>query len=298
MPLHPDARAFLERMAATPQPQEVPLADFREAARALIPTGEKLALARVEDRVIPGGDGQDMAIRVYEPEATRPCPIVAWIHGGSFARGTLDMFDPGRRAFAKAAGCVVVAVDQRLSPEAQYPKPLEDAYAALLWAARNAGEFGADATRLGIAGESSGGAIAAAAARLARERGPALAFQVLVTPLLDASLSSPSVTEFAEGYLLTRAQLEWAYAQYAPGAAVDDTLLSPLLAPDLADLPPAVIVTMEYDPVRDDGERYAQRLARAGVRVKSARLGGMLHHFPGPDFAKVLTDLFGEILEP
>jgi acetyl esterase len=298
MALHPDAQAFLSKMASVPEPQDVPLEDFRRAASALIHTGPPLAIGKVDDLEVPGGDGQPMRIRIYRPQESGRHPLAVWAHGGSFVRGTLDMFDPGRRAFVKASGIVVIAVDQRLSPEAQFPEPLEDVDAALQWARAHAAELGADPSRIGVAGESSGANLAAAVAIMARDRSnnPPLAFQLLLEPLTDAGCDTPSMRELGQGYVLTRRQLLWAYEQYAPTASRDNPYLSPLRA-ELGGLPPAVIVTLEYDPVRDDGERYAERLAAAGVRVLKARIPGMLHHFPGPDFVPTAVRLLRELLE-
>src|ERR1700742_4146107 len=134
MALHPDARAFLDKMAGAPQPNDIPIAAFRQAAAALIATGVPLQIGRVENLQIPGGDSQPMNLRIYVPEGAGPFPVLVWIHGGSFVRGTLDMFDAGRRAFVRASQCMIIAVDQRLSPETQFPAPMEDAHAALLWA--------------------------------------------------------------------------------------------------------------------------------------------------------------------
>src|ERR1700722_16255688 len=171
MPLHPDALAFLAKMKDVPQPQDIPLEEFRNAARALIPTGPSLQIGSVEDFEIAGGDGRSLKIRVDVPEGTGPYPVAVWAHGGSFVRGTLDMFDAGRRAFTKASQCIVVAVDQRLSPEVQFPGPLEDVYAALGWASAHAREWSGDPASIGVAGESSGGNLAASAALLSRDRG-------------------------------------------------------------------------------------------------------------------------------
>jgi acetyl esterase len=299
MALHPDAQAFLAKMGNAPQPQDVPIEEFRRAASALIPTGPPLEIGAVRNLQIAGGDGQPMQIRVYVPEGTPPFPVMVWAHGGSFIRGTLDLFDAGRRAFAKASNCIVVAVDQRLSPEARFPAPLEDVYAALRWATAHAQELGGGTQALiGVAGESSGGNLAAAAALLARDRGgPVLGFQLLIEPILDARCDTSSMHELGEGYVLTRQQLLWAYQQYAPGVEATNPLLSPLLAKDLRGLPGTVVVTIEYDPARDDGERYVAALAAAGVRVLSARIPGMLHHFPGPDLIPTAAKLLRELLQ-
>jgi acetyl esterase len=297
MALHPDAQAFLARMKDVPQPQDIPLEEFRDAARALIPTGPSLKIGAVENFDI-GGGARSLQVRVYVPEGPGPFPLAVWAHGGSFVRGTLDLFDAGRRAFTKASECIVVAVDQRLSPEAQFPAPLEDVYAALRWALAHAREWAGDPTSIGVAGESSGGNLAAALALLSRDRGgPRLRFQLLIEPILDARCESASMRELGEGYVLTRQQLLWAYQQYAPGISPNDPLLSPLLAKDLSGLPPAVVITLEYDPARDEGEQYAERLAAAGVRVLKARIPGMLHHFTGPDLVPTAAKLLRELLQ-
>jgi acetyl esterase len=297
MPLHETARAFLDRMASLPQPNDISIADFRRAAAGLIATGPEIQIGKVENLDIAGGDGQKMGLRVYVPEGRGPFPVLVWTHGGSFVRGTLDMFDAGRRTFTKASQCIVVAVDQRLSPEAQYPAPLNDAYAALVWASRNASRFGGDPELLGVAGESSGANIAAALTlKVRRSQSPRLMFQVLLMPLVDAHCDSNSMREFADGYVLTRRQLIWAYQQYAPSADPDDPLISPVRAKSLAGLPPAVIVTVEFDPVRDEGEAYAGRLDAAGVKVLRARIPGMVHHFAGPDLIPTATTLLRELL--
>jgi len=298
MALHPDAQSFLAKMGNAPQPQDIPIEEFRRAASALISTGPPLEIGAIKNLEISGGDGQPMQLRVYVPQGTGPFPVIVWAHGGSFIRGTLDLFDAGRRAFTKASNCVVVAVDQRLSPETHFPAPLEDVYAALQWTSAHAGELsGGVRALIGVAGESSGGNLAAATTLLARDRaGPPLDFQLLIEPILDARCDTRSMRELAEGYVLTRQQLLWAYQQYAPGVEANHPLLSPLLAKDLRGLPPGVVVTIEYDPARDEGEAYAAALVAAGVRVSSARIPGMLHHFPGPDLIPTAAKLLRELL--
>src|ERR1700761_6732751 len=181
MPLHEQARAFLDKMAGTPQPNDIPIEEFRRAAAAVITTGPEIRIGKVENLEIRGGDGQKMKLRIYVPEGSGPFPVLVWVHGGSFVRGTLDMFDAGRRAFTKASECIVVAVDQRLSPEAQFPAPLDDVYAAFKWASSHATDWRGDPVLVGIAGESSGGNLAAALALFARDRGgPRIAFQLLI----------------------------------------------------------------------------------------------------------------------
>jgi len=285
-------------MGALPQPPDVDVAEFRgQLARLLPQAADPEPVASVVDREIPGGDGQPLGIRIYRPDVDRPVPAAVWAHGGSFVRGTLDAFDAPRRAFANLSGFAVVAVDQRLAPEAQFPAPLQDAYAAWQWTVDHAEELGVDAARVGVAGESSGANLAAATALLAATRGDAApAFQILVVPVLDAAGTMPSVTALGEGHLLTEAQMTWMYEQYAPGVDRRAPLLSPLHAPDVHGLPPAVVVTVEYDPARDEGESYAERLAASGVPVERARIDGMLHHFPGPDAIPLVADLSRRVL--
>ncbi|MBL8651114.1 MAG: alpha/beta hydrolase [Sphingopyxis sp.] len=297
MPLHPDAAAFLQAMADIAQPPEATVQEFRDAAAKLVRTDPPLDIGKVEDVAIAGGDGQPLTLRIYTPEGEGPFAAAVWTRGGSFTRTTLDQMDPLRRATAKIVGCVVVAVDQRLSPEASYPDPLNDGDAALQWTFAHAAELNVDPGRIGIAGESSGGNLAASLAVRSHRRGsPKLAFQLLFAPLVDASLSSPSIEEFADGYVLTKRQLVWAYDQYAPGVDRQNPEISPLLAGDFTDLPPAVVITIENDPVRDEGELYAQRLAAAGVKVKQQRIEGMVHHFPGPQAMPVFFGLCRELL--
>jgi len=298
MPLHPDARAYLDKMGDSPKPTESSIEEFRRAANALVPAAQPLKVGRVADIAITGGDSQTMKVRVYTPEGTGPFPVVVWIHGGSFVRGTLDMFDAGRRAFTQLSRCIVVSVDQRLSPETQFPAPLRDGYAAFTWVVSHAAELGGDPALVGIAGDSSGGNLAAALALMARDKeGPKPAFQLLAEPILDAHCDSPSMNELAEGYILTKEQLVWAYQQYAPDISPDNPLISPVRALDLRGLPPAVIVTLEYDPARDDGQLYASRLAEAGVPVLNVCHAGMLHHFPGPEFYPSCARLLRQIMK-
>lgn len=221
-----------------PQPPVISVSDFRAALdRVVVPHARVPGIA-VTDLTIRGRSGQNLAVRVYRPESDQPLPVVVWAHGGSFVRGTLDAFDGARSGMAAACACLVVAVDQRLAPEATLPAPIDDLLAAYLWAVDNASEHGGDVTRVGVGGESSVGNLAAAACLLARSRGTDIpAFQVLIVPLLDATLSSPSVQDHGDGFGLDVAQLGWAYEQYAPTVDRRAPLLSPLHEPDLTDLP-------------------------------------------------------------
>jgi acetyl esterase len=282
VPLDPQAQAFIERASSRPAPPpgSVPLADFRAAVRAMSALDYDLQeVAEVRDVVIPRAGADDLTVRVYRPAGDGPLPIAVWAHGGSWVRGDVEASDRAWRLVANESGCIVVGVEYALAPESPFPGPLEDVYDAAVWARDHAEEIGGDPRRLIIGGESSGGGVAAGVALLARERGgPEFAQQVLIVPLLDATLSSPSWQELGEDYMLTRPQLEWALGLYAPGVDPSDGLLSPALADDLSGLPPALIVTGEYDPLRDDGERYAQRLEAAGIPATHVRYAGMIHH--------------------
>ncbi|WP_207956092.1 alpha/beta hydrolase [Rubrobacter marinus] len=206
--------------------------------------------------------------------------MVVFFHGGSFSMGDLDLYDAPCRALASGAGSLVVAVAYRLSPENPFPAGVEDAYRATEWVVEHAGELGGDPSRVAVAGDSAGGNIAAVVALLARERGgPPLVFQALVYPNTDATLGSASWEAF-DGYVLTKEGMREAFGAYLSGGAdPKDRRVSPLFAPDLEGLPPALVVTGEYDPLRDEGEAYAARLREAGVGVRHTRYPGMIHGF-------------------
>jgi acetyl esterase len=283
MPLRPEIQAQLARMAAagTPplQEQSVEQARRLHAASAATLHGPPVPVAAAADRTIPGPAG-DLRVRVYTPHGQAPFPIVVWFHGGGWVVGTLDTFDSVCRALAAAVPAVVVAVDYRLAPEHRYPAAVEDAYAATLWASRDAAELGGAQQRLAVAGDSAGGNLAAVVALGARDRGgPAIGFQLLFCPVLDAAMDTASYREQADGYYLTAAGMRWYWAHYlggADGAAPD---ASPLRAAFFGDLPPALVITAEYDPLRDEGEAYAARLRAAGVPAAASRYPGTVHGF-------------------
>jgi acetyl esterase len=277
MPLDAQTRAFLDRLAAAAP--SVPPADveaFRaglDAMRALDHRFEDVA-AVVDHELAPG-----LTVRVLRPATTGRRPAVVWVHGGSWVRGSVDATDRFLRVLANRSDCVVVGVDYRRPPEAPFPGPIEDVLAALAWTADQGDAIGVDAGAVAVGGESTGGNLAAAAALAARDRGgPAISHQLLLSPLLDVRLDSPSWAALGEGHGLSRDALRWAVGQYAPGVALDEPLLSPLAAADVAGLPPALVVTGEFDPLRDDGERYAERLAAASVRARHVRVPGLIHH--------------------
>lgn len=222
-----------------------------------------------------------MLVRIYWPETTGPAPLVVFFHGGGFVLCSLDTHDELARGLCQGAGAVVVSADYRLAPEAPYPAAPDDCYAALVWAVAHAAELGADGARVAVAGDSAGGNLAAVTALRARDLGgPALRHQCLIYPVTDCRFDTPSYIENAEGYFLTTESMRWFWSHYLQDMGLaTEPYASPLRAPSLSGLPPALVITAEYDPLRDDGERYAQALAAAGVPTTLRRYDGMIHGF-------------------
>jgi acetyl esterase len=249
---------------------------------AMRPPGPVAEVARLEERRIAGPAGE-IGMRLYAPDAPGPLPALVFFHGGGFVIGSLDSHDGVCRELANAARCAVVSVDYRLAPEHKFPAAPEDCFAATRWVAANARALGLDPARLAVGGDSAGGCLAAVAAQLCRERGgPALRFQLLVYPVTDCRFDTPSYRENAEGYLLTRSLMQWFWNHYLQDPAEGESpLASPLRAEKLDGLPPALVLTAEYDPLRDEGEAYARRLERAGVPTTLTRYDGMFHGFFG-----------------
>lgn len=237
-------------------------------------------VAEVDDLTCPGAAGP-LRLRTYRPRAEAGLPVLVWYHGGGWTIGDLDGADATCRELANASGALVVSVDYRLAPEDPFPAAVEDAWAALQWVAAHAEQLQADTGRLAVGGDSAGGNLAAVVALMARDAGfPSLRFQVLVYPATDARLGWPSLDQNGSGYFMSREDVEWFYRQYAPPDP-EDWRMSPLLAPDHGGLPPALVLTAEYDPLRDEGEAYAAALQAAGVPVQLQRYDGMIHGFFG-----------------
>jgi acetyl esterase len=242
--------------------------------------GEGEPVRETAERTIPGPGG-DVAARVYWPEARSVRPLLVYLHGGGWVLGSPATHDGICRALTNATGCVVVSVDYRLAPEHPFPAAAEDAYAAVCWAADQAPSLGADGSRLAVAGDSAGGNLAAVVSLMARDRGgPPLRLQILAYPVIDGRQEYPSHAENAEGYLLTTDAMRWFWGHYAPGPADRaDPYASPIAAPDLHGLAPALVFTAEYDPLRDEGEAYARALEAAGVPTTLRRYDGQIHGF-------------------
>jgi acetyl esterase len=281
MSLHPQAQALLDQLAAAGEVDltQLPPPAVRDVYAQMSLARSPAPVASVSDRSIRGPGGP-LGLRIYRP-AAGPRPALVYFHGGGFVIGSLETHDGTCRALANASGCTIVSVDYRLAPEHRFPAAPEDCYAALRFAAEAGAEIGVDPSRLAVGGDSAGGNLAAVTALLARDRrGPDLAFQLLVYPVTDARFDTPSYRENAEGYFLTAKMMRWFWDHYLEHAhQAEDPLASPLRAKDLAGLPPALVLTAGYDPLRDEGEAYAARLREAGVDAELKRYPGMFHGF-------------------
>lgn len=285
--LDPQARALLDLMIERQVPAVHTLSPD-EARRLYLERRyftqpDPPAVAEVRALQTEGG----VPLRLYRPPAAAsgPQPVLVYFHGGGWVIGDLETHDVLCRQLCIAAGAAVVAVDYRLAPEHRFPGPLHDFCDAIAWTFEQADALGLDRSRIGVAGDSAGGNLAAAACLLAQDKGgwgaagaPAIAHQLLLYPALDAAMDSASFHQFAEGHYLTRAAMEYCYGAYLGDAAPGrQELVSPLRAEHLAGLPQATVISCEYDPLRDEAEAYAQRLAQAGVAVQAVRLPGMVH---------------------
>lgn len=284
MPLHPQAAAFLDslKLQKIPPLEELPL----ETARWALVFGSKVNLAppdlaRVETKTIPGPDGGELTVRVYWPLGEGPFGACLYFHGGGWVLNNIDTHDDVVRRLAAASGFVFVSVDYRLAPEHKYPAAIEDGYAALQWVAQHAVELKVDPARIAVCGDSAGGNIAAVLCLMTRDRGgPPIAFQALIYPITDCDFDRPSYRDNADGYFLTTKQMKWFWNHYigSPEQMLEE-YASPLRAASLRGLPPALIQTAEFDPLRDEGEAYADTLRAAGVPVTSHRYDGLTHAF-------------------
>src|SRR5262245_52523058 len=283
MPLDPQAQRIIDATNALglPPVEQMSPADARESMRqrtaALGPVED---IAEVRDHRAPVAGGE-MAVRTYAPTGAGPFPALVFFHGGGWVIGDLDTHDGICRSIANAAGCVVASVDYRLAPEHKYPVAVDDSLAATRWVAQHASSLGIDPTKIAVGGDSAGGNPAAAVSLMIRdEGGPPLALQVLVYPVTHFSFDTGSYRDNGDGYLLTRTGMKWFWNQYLRRPEEgSEPHASPLLARSLHGLPPALIITAEYDPLRDEGEAYAARLREAGVPVTVTRYPGMIHGF-------------------
>lgn len=285
MPLDPQAKALLDRVnAANPTPRQlVPVETGRRQAiaAARLFTGPPTPVAEVTDMMMQGPGGA-LTLRIYTPAGNGPFGVLVFAHGGGWTFGNLETHDNACRTLASGAGCVVVAVDYRLAPEHPFPAALDDYWAAVEWVAANAASIRADPARIAVGGDSAGGNLAAAATLLSRDRGgPSLAFQLLIYPAVDYyKPGTPSYQKYSQGYWLTYETMAWFWDNFVPDAQnVANPYAFPIRATNLRSLPAAHIILARYDPLLDEGERYAARLQEAGVPVTLSHYDDQMHAF-------------------
>ncbi|HET9897090.1 MAG TPA: alpha/beta hydrolase [Streptosporangiaceae bacterium] len=285
MPFHPQVQAIRDQLEADQVPSLYTLpieeARARDVKSAIVTAGTPEHVAGVRDFTIPGPAG-DLAARLYRPVAPGPAlPAMVYFLGGGWSLGTLDTSDAVCRRITNLAGCASVAVSYRLAPENKFPAAVDDCYAGTAWVASHAAELGIDATRLAVAGDSSGGNLAAAVALASRERGgPSLVHQLLVYPNTDYRADTDSMREVTDQYFFNPHAIAWYWGMYLATPADGDNLLaSPMRAADVSGLPPATVITADFDPLRDESELYAKKLADAGVPTEVIRYDGMMHGF-------------------
>jgi acetyl esterase len=286
MPLHPSAETMIQvltdmgmtfKAGATPESRRAAM-----IAATTNPAYPKHQIHAVHDRTIPGPAG-DIPVRVFTPTAAPNLPLLLWFHGGGWVTGNLDTHDQLGRTLSDAAGAIIASVDYRLAPENKFPAAVDDCVAAYEWALAHAGEVGADASRIAIGGDSAGGNLAAVVSLVAREKGlPQPRLQLLVYPVADYEFDSAAMIDNAQGYFLEAGSMRWFYDHYAGTQAdFDDWRFAPARAEDHSGLARAVVVTAEFDPLRDQGEMYAKQLQAAGVPTESVRADGLIHGFFG-----------------
>ncbi len=279
MPVDPAVAAVLAKRQALGLRPLLELSPVEARAQgAAQPAPPPPPIAGVEDIVADGVVG-----RLYRPAVGASLPLIVYFHGGGWVLGSVSASEATCRRLANASGCAVLSVEYRLAPEHKFPAAVEDAYAAIRWAAANARSLGCDSNRLAVAGESAGGNLAAAVALLARDAGaPRIVRQLLIYPVIDARAGYPSYAENRDGPVLTSVAMAWFVDHYLPGSADRaDPRVSPIAAASHTGLPPAMVITAEHDPLRDEGEAYGARLRAAGVAADVRRCDGMVHGFWG-----------------
>ena len=284
--LHPQIQNTLDEIAQILN--EMGLTDFHsggvEPARALLralaaPVEVLPQIHKVKNIIIPGPGGE-IPLRVYYPSSGTNFPVLVWFHGGGWVLGDFDTAEYNCRSLANDVGCVVVSVDYRLAPETAFPGAIDDCFCATTWVHKHAGELGIDATKIAVGGDSAGGNLAACVALRAGHKHLPIVFQFLLYPVIDADFDRSSYKDYAQDYLLTRDAMEWYWDCYVPDKDLrKNPAVSPLHAQELGGLPPALIMTAECDPLRDEGEVYGDALAAAGVDVKVKQYKGMIHGF-------------------
>jgi len=281
--LHPQSESILRQIE---QSNSAPMASLtpqqaRDSFADPVWLGTPVAEVDMQEMALPGPAG-DLPVCIYTPPGRQPFPMLVYFHGGGFVTGSLQDYHAFCTFLASGASCIVVSVGYRLAPEHKHPAAVDDAVAAMQWVAANAYTFQGDASRLAVAGDSAGANLAAVCAISARDQGfPALTFQALICPWLDSTeFNSKSYHYFGNGLWLSTASMTWYRDHYLQNPEqAHSWLVSPLLVEDLSDLPPALVITAEFDVLRDEGETFADRLQRAGTPVQCIRYDGMLHNF-------------------
>ncbi len=283
MPLNPILAGVLQQMeeAGGPALHEMSPTESRAFYMAMQEGVSKEPLADISDAM-----AGDIPIRIYRPELGTVLPCLVFYHGGGWVMGDLETHDAPCRLLAKQASCVVIAVDYRLAPEHPYPAAIDDCYAATQWVADNAEELNIDRNKIAVGGDSAGGNLAAAVCLKARDENSSndnnplkIVHQLLYYPVTDAAMNTSSYEENAEGYLLTRDGMAWFWNHYLGDNDGSDPSASPLRADDFSNLPAATVLTAEFDPLRDEGEAYGEKLKAAGVTTLIKRYDGLIHGF-------------------
>lgn len=282
MPLDKQIALILQQFSALPAPDysQLDAAQYRQFCDNMQPAIPGDPMSELRNLRVEGAAGE-LDARLYRPSEEDNLPLLVFFHGGGFVVGNLDTHDNLCRSLARQAEAVVVSVAYRLAPEHPFPAAPLDCYRATCWLVEHAAELGVDGSRLALAGDSAGGNLALAVSQLAAQRqGPKISYQCLFYPVAEARCDSQSYREFAEGFFLTGAMMNWFWQQYLQEAGQgDDPLASPLRAESLALMPPTTLITAEFDPLRDEGEALAARLREVGVSVRARRCDGMIHGF-------------------
>lgn len=282
MPLDADAGAVLQAMSAQPwpDPSTLDLATFRAGMSVPMSQNPVVELPLVKNLTINSGR-HSIGARLYKPTDAALLPVLVFYHGGGWVLCNLETHDELCRRLAKASGWAILSVEYRLAPEARFPDPFEDCYSALGWVSAYGKEHGLDGRRMAVGGDSAGGNLAAAVALAARDRGgPRLTHQLLIYPVTDRSFDTVSYKENGKDYGLSTAMMQWFWDQYlANPTDAQNPLAAPLQARDVGDLPPATVITAEFDPLRDEGEAYGKRLASANPASIVQRVDGVFHGF-------------------
>ena len=282
MPLGQQEQAFIDQLVAAGGRgfNEMEVAEARQAIVQLFQVENPEPVAGVEDRTIPSPNG-DLPIRIYTPEGDGPLPVLVFFHGGGWVVGNLESHDATCRALTNAAGCITIAVDYRLAPEHKFPAAPEDCYEATKWAVLNVASLGGDPHRVAVGGDSAGGNLAAAVALMSGDRGaPSFAYQLLLYPVTNHAFDTESCKQNGEGYLLTKDSMVWFWDHYLENdEAGKNPYASPLLAKYVNSPPPGLVITAEFDPLRDEGEAYGKKLQDAGADITISRYDGTIHGF-------------------